>query len=79
MAIIKFVGGPLDGLVYPPSLDPAAPAPADNATVIATNPAQAAQMTVPSGRGTGDQLWLLSKGALTSTTYTYHTASGNFS
>lgn len=79
MAIIKFVGGPLHGLVYPPSLDPGAAAPANGATVIATKGGQAFQMNVPSGRGHGDVPYLLSPGALTSTTYTYSTASGNFS
>lgn len=79
MAIIKFVGGPLNGLVYPPSLDPAAAAPANNATVIATRGGQAHQMLVPSGRGHGDQTWLLTPGALVSTTYTYSSATGNFS
>jgi len=79
MAIIKFVGGPLNGLVYPPSLDPGAAAPTNGATVIATRGGQAFQMNVPSGRGHGDQTYLLTSGALTSTTYTYSSATGNFS
>lgn len=75
MAVAKFVGGPLDGLDFPPSRDPAFVKPL---TVTVTPRGAVLPVIMPSGRGAGDQTYDISWTGVAAPSVTYTLTGGNY-